>query len=333
MRTNKRSALAPLLLLLGCHGGTSVLLTVELDPAAPVRQLELSGSAGELAFGPELRPAEEGEPLPSPQTTRVFLRDAYAGRDLDVTVRALNGGLLVGEVSQSVAVVKGKEVTLTLSLVGLLASNDAGVDAGVCAQCDPKRSDQCFNDTCLCGDAGVCSAGQACKNGECECGPDSCQGCCDGTTCLAGNTTQNCGNAGTACKACIGANCTDAGTCDSCNVSICPNGCCNGPNCVDPPSLAQCGAMGGGCTRCDAVNSNLCTNGGCKCGTGNPCAAGRHCTAGNTCVCDAVSCPKGCCDDNNNCQPGTAKSACGKNGAACDSCGLLLGACVNQACQ
>ena len=36
--------------------------------------------------------------------------------------------------------------------------------------------------------------------------------------------------------------------------------------------------------------------------------------------CDAKSCPTGCCDSKNLCQPGTATSACGKAGAACSTC-------------
>ena len=74
------------------------------------------------------------------------------------------------------------------------------------------------------------------------------------------------------------------------------------------------------------------TAGGCRCGAGAACGAGTSCVAGS-CVCDALSCPTGCCSGGACVSP--AFASCGLGGAACvacnlaqaDSCSPVTGAC------
>lgn len=49
-----------------------------------------------------------------------------------------------------------------------------------------------------------------------DCSPESCSGCCTGTKCIAGSTTDACGNGGAFCSTCIGLTiCTpDGQSCD-----------------------------------------------------------------------------------------------------------------------
>jgi hypothetical protein len=49
------------------------------------------------------------------------------------------------------------------------------------------------------------------------------------------------------------------------------------------------------------------------------CPTGQDCVGGE-CVCDATSCPTGCCDANGVCQPGDTNAACGYAGVACTAC-------------
>jgi hypothetical protein len=65
------------------------------------------------------------------------------------------------------------------------------------------------------------------------------------------------------------------------------------------------------------------------------CPSGSRCLTGGgkpRCVCDATSCPSGCCQGAT-CQPGTTAQACGSGGAACQACtggtSCCAGSCVN----
>ena len=59
------------------------------------------------------------------------------------------------------------------------------------------------------------------------------------------------------------------------------------------------------------------------CGTGGatcaPCATGQACSGGK-CVCNASSCPNGCCDTSGKCQT-SSNPTCGTGGVACAVCG------------
>jgi hypothetical protein len=45
------------------------------------------------------------------------------------------------------------------------------------------------------------------------------------------------------------------------------------------------------------------------------------------------ACPQGCCDDNNQCRPGTEDEACGGGNDWCDNCAQGGGTCSNQQCE
>jgi hypothetical protein len=65
-----------------------------------------------------------------------------------------------------------------------------------------------------------------------------------------------------------------------------------------------------------AESMGTCGSGGATCA---PCATGQACSGGK-CVCNATSCPNGCCDTTGKCQT-SANPTCGTGGVACASCG------------
>jgi hypothetical protein len=191
------------------------------------------------------------------------------------------------------------------------------------------------------------------------CALENClDGCCDGSSCTHGNEWPTCGAAGAACVACDPAttnlcdgagNCTcgatggacapgelcvgsdAAGMCVSaiCDATSCPNGCCDGSTC-SAPTGATCGSGGGPCASCDSTLADRCTAvGTCGCGTGAACVPGQRCVA-DACVCDATSCPNGCCAGTD-CVDGLSNDACGTGGAACQSC--VPDTCAGGACS
>ncbi len=175
-------------------------------------------------------------------------------------------------------------------------------------------------ETCIGGTWGVCAPscvlGTECLSNVCRCTSTSCAGCCNGDVCESGQTPQSCGAAGSTCMACpFGQRC-DAGACEGCNALSCPIGCCAGLTC-NPPTAIHCGIDAGVCFACDALLSDTCSRGSCRCGAMNPCDAGQACVDGG-CACNAASCPAGCC------QGATCRSigfpVCGDAGSACVSC-------------
>jgi hypothetical protein len=80
-----------------------------------------------------------------------------------------------------------------------------------CAPCDTGVADQCRSGTCACGDtgssgSGTCQAGLVCRAAKCRCVPASeggtCEGCCDGDTCVDRPTAERCGTQGDPCRSC-----------------------------------------------------------------------------------------------------------------------------------
>lgn len=136
--------------------------------------------------------------------------------------------------------------------------------------CKDGQSDP-FN----CGACGnTCVTGQVCQGGTCTCNNTLCTGCCDGVTCQAGNTTNQCGANGTVCQVCTGGSSCQNGVC------TCPAGLtyCAGA-CVDTKTDANnCGSCGNRCTlpkTCGGGNPG--TRGVCGC-TKTTCAAeGKNC--------------------------------------------------------
>lgn len=198
---------------------------------------------------------------------------------------------------------------------------NCGTGGFACTACDPAKADGCGATGCTCGGAASCGSGQACIGGTCACTSASCSGCCEGNICRPGTTPAACGVGGSACEACATGECVSGVCAAACSDSC--GGCCAGSACVDPASLMQCGRNGTACVVCDPITADRCHRGECSCGggpTAETCEQGQHCLTmgGGTCVCDAVSCPSGCCQGNA-CQPRSA-TTCGFAGSACVDC-------------
>jgi hypothetical protein len=97
----------------------------------------------------------------------------------------------------------------------------------------------------------------------------------------------------------------------SCGGASC-DGCCSKGKCI-ASSNSTCGVSGGECVACEAK---------------------QRCNAQGECVCDSVSCPNGCCDDQKKCQTPSA-TACEAGGAACRACSLknATASCINGSCS
>ncbi|MFM9107220.1 MAG: NHL repeat-containing protein [Chloroflexota bacterium] len=238
-----------------------------------------------------------------------------------------------------------------------------GRGGGACTECGRGKS--CLDGACVacagcydgdkcvsggnvrrCGRAGAlcrsCKAGEECVNGVCA----SCAGCILNNVCEPGTTSSICGKAGGACVACrAGETCVD-GACVPCA------GCIDGSGvCRRGIERERCGAGGEACTACPqgrvcaGARCVLCPGclqaGVCEPGTANnrcganasactSCENGQRCVD-RACVCDAVSCPNGCCDGNRS-RSGSSDTACGTGGVACALCATDY-SCQNKTCQ
>lgn len=153
------------------------------------------------------------------------------------------------------------------------------------------------------GGGGTSAGGGAGGGGAATCA-QSCEGCCQGTTCMTGNSTSACGGAGQACQTCFPSQvCSDA----SCWDSSC-SGCVSATGCQPGTSPDACGSNGGTCRVCASGAS--CSEGGCS----NP------------------SC-NGCQDATGACLPGNSDTSCGLFGTVCAVCGsgrrCVQGQCVH----
>jgi len=173
------------------------------------------------------------------------------------------------------------------------------------------------------GQCAACSAQQHCalsggNAGHCLCDGTSCTaGCCTQTTngvCVpyASESNGQCGAAGAICGGCAsGQHCNGSGQC-ICDGSSCPSGCCTA-------------TVGGSCVAYGAETNGQCGAAGAICAT---CLSGQHCatSGGNSgaCVCDATSCPSGCCTAvvGGSCNAGTGNTTCGLGGNLCANCSL-----------
>ncbi len=410
------------------QNGTALFVVVELG-GLNVDQLATSISTDPTTL---LRPESPSGPLGTPQTLRLLLPDSIAGQVVAVRVSGLLQKIEVGAGESSATVVLGLETEVRVALKAM-PKTDGGVDAGqecgpdtctgccendvckngddlaacgkegstcaacgsndtcvggacagcnstncagccrgslcvtepsvvfcgaggeACRACPPLRSECRADGECACGNSGVCPLGTRCKNGTCTCDAQSCaDGCCEGTQCRKGDVLR-CGFAGALCQACDPVradDCSATGTCTCgsgpqcgagqacaggsciCNAASCPNGCCDG-NICRARSIDHCGPVGGACTACTAARGNTCeANNGCICAAaGRACGADERCTA-TGCVCDAQTCPDGCCQ-NGTCVRQTSGMACGGQGNACSVCpgpglcdaGICAGSC------
>ena len=136
---------------------------------------------------------------------------------------------------------------------GTQVCRDSGMSYGSCGGCT--------------GDAGTITIADGGAGNPCG----DCQGCCNGTACIAfaEQTNTQCGAPGTTCAPCNGQTCNTAdGTCVSsgsgtCTSTSCP-GCCgklNGADHCFVDTASSCGTGGGSCATCTA--GTLCGAGGC----------------------------------------------------------------------
>lgn len=158
------------------------------------------------------------------------------------------------------------------------------------------------------GNAG--NAGNAGAGGAPDCGPGTCDGCCDPATnaCLSGDEITACGVSGALCADCaeLGFDC-QAGACagkpPECSNMSCA-GCCDTAGvCRAGDTSDACGVGGLSCANC-AAQGEGCVSGKCE---GPPPA------------CSPANC-SGCCDASGACQPGTSNGQCGSDGGQCRSC-------------
>jgi hypothetical protein len=207
-----------------------------------------------------------------------------------------------------------------------------GCNATNCSNgcCTAAGACQTNTSAAACGKNGAsctaCQFGQACTAGVCT--GTTCATCRDGLgNCLpdAGNINAACGKNGGLCVSCntaSGQSCNNGqcvgGTCDSVS---CGDGCCVGTGasatCVRDGGIAQCGTSGAACQSCQ---------GGAQCVTGQ-CQGGGSGDGGifpnldgGLGMCDATSCPTGCCALGLICQAGDTAFACGKGGVECVIC-------------
>jgi len=325
------------------QNGTALFVIVELNGVA-VDQLELSISIDPSTLR---RPADPAGPLPDPQTVRLLLPDSAAGQTVTVRVVGTFGKVERGAGDGSALVVLGLETEVRVRLQPV-QTGDGGTDAGTCgpgtcAGCCEGDECKAGDETGKCGKGGnacqACASNDTCKSGACEgCNPANCNGCCRGSLCITERSTVLCGADGRACSACppLRSDCSQDGTCVCgngppcplgqrckqgqcvCDALSCPDGCCTAAGVCRKSDPAQCGFSGDGCRGCPATLADTCSpTGSCGCGGGPQCAGGQACVSG-ACVCNAQSCPAGCCDGNV-CRT-ISKDFCGPIGGACAAC-------------
>lgn len=163
---------------------------------------------------------------------------------------------------------------------------------------------------------GACQAGESCSGGACSCGGTACTGCCDAHgNCLTQETNTACGAAGTACVQCAsGQECGGQRQC-VCDATSCPDGCCT---------------TAGTCEHYSAQSMTSCGTGGALC---SACVTGTTCNNAGECVCNAQSCPSGCCTAAGTCEDYASQSptSCGTGGTSCAAC-AGSGSCISGQC-
>jgi hypothetical protein len=241
-------------------------------------------------------------------------------------------------------------------------SAEAGREVGTDSALDSSPSDSSTTDTGVdappppCTGPSSCPAGQACGAlGVCStsCSATSpCNGgCCDGTTCQPGTSSDACGLTGAACTMCSSPTpaCGASGTCVLCAAaSDCPSGqacsggtcstacsastpcnggCCDGTMCQPGNAVALCGTTGGACASCSG-STPFCNAGSCaECGTATDCPSGLACyqgTCSSNCTdspCNGVCCYDGCCFGSEiSCRPAALQVCNQTQSAACNVC-------------
>lgn len=181
---------------------------------------------------------------------------------------------------------------------------------------------------------GAAQAGGGQGGGAEACGPDTCNGCCDGATCVADTTPQRCGVKGAQCASC--------GPDEGCVRGACAPVLGDGARCTEDAMCASGFCAGGACcgTRCD---------GPCEaCGEAGVCrisAAGTTTAACGAFACDGLgaACPTTCtgqqqcgqghfCDEAGACVPRLGLGATCRANLQCASGFCADGVCCDGAC-
>ena len=318
--------------------GVHITITSEVDVTSfVVRGTGDSVAAFEQVIVPEVqRPIDRGG-----EVVDIIVDDGLGGTTLSLRVDAIAWGDIYATERVEVALVSRELVPMMVHFGPRTECGDGALDPereacddgdlndgdGCNASCELEPGFECTTDPgqrsrCepLCGEV-VCDEGQRCVDERCICDGQSCAGCCDGDACLAGDEASSCGSGGQTCEACGGSSACVGGVCESCSATTCADGCCSGNTCYDS-SPATCGMGGAACTSCTRPETDGCSaDGTCLCGTSPACGSGQRCVDG-ACVCDAVSCPDGCCAGDR-CASTLTVDECGTSGEACIACDAL----------
>ena len=213
--------------------------------------------------------------------------------------------------------------------------------------CDANGVCQSAETSATCGLSGTacqpCPMGTECLYGQCQCTAQSCTaGCCTGfaalgrdgagplgQTCQLGNADTECGSGGQGCRDCT---LTNGGASDAQAGGICVNAACVFPppchctnGCCDSRGVCRPGASNDAC----GLSGNLCED----CSVSGAQCIGQECMVGTDgAVCNAQTCPSGCCDSSGLCQQGLTGVVCGGSGTNCQNCLAIRETCANQQC-
>jgi hypothetical protein len=126
----------------------------------------------------------------------------------------------------------------------------------------PETGELCID----CGPGYQCGGNFPYQTCQIACGPQNCQGCCDGPVCTTGLAVSDCGSHGGQCAQCAGNELCVGGSClvaTQCGPTLC-TGCCENDVCAIGNADDMCGAGGGACQNC--------TTSGEKCSSAGACA-------------------------------------------------------------
>ncbi|HAA56830.1 MAG TPA: hypothetical protein DCE42_18835 [Myxococcales bacterium] len=196
-------------------------------------------------------------------------------------------------------------------------------DMGACT-CNPGQTQPCYS-----GPQGTAGTG-VCKEGTQTCDSNSTWGACQGEV-LPG-AKEICGNK-------LDDNCD--GKTDTADAAVCecdpqktrpcytgPQGTKNVGACKEGTQTCKADGKWDVCKSdvtpqnetCDGIDEDCDGNVDNVASGQNLCSTGKRCLGGK-CVCDATSCPTGCCNASGNCVAAATNSQCGANGVACVNCG------------
>ncbi len=218
-------------------------------------------------------------------------------------------------------------------------SESACGSGSACVDCTTSMSGaRCRSGKCGCNTADDCPTGTACGpdhvcTPSCTSGQACHGGCCDGVSCVAGDSSSACGHGGSLC-----ADCTLGASGTACVNGDC--GCETEGDCPAGKTCASnfCASTGPACPDCTSDPAgHACIAGSCGCNDASDCPSGKACMnhqCGDACdPDDGASCHGGCC------KPSllpSGQATCFVNSTLWDQCGNDGNWCVEcepqQAC-